>query len=71
MMGFHRPDRKEPREPIENNSTVNTPDQHAKKQKREADKDKSDRRVRDKNNPNPKRGDQDTRPRKRLNFITI
>lgn len=63
MMGFHRPDRKEPREPLENDSTVNTPDQHAKKQKREADKDKSDRRVRDKNNPNPKRGDQDIRPR--------
>lgn len=34
-----------------------------KNKKREADKDTSDRRVRDKKNPNPKRGDQDTRTR--------
>lgn len=63
LMGYNRPDKKEPRQPIEDTSGVSTPDQHAKKQKREADKDKSDRKVRDKNNPNPKRGDQDTRPR--------
>lgn len=64
-MGYSKADKKEPRIPLEDPSSnsVSSPDQNAKKQKREADKDKSDRRVRDKENPSPKRSDQDTRPR--------
>ena len=62
-MGYRHPDQKKPRVPLEPSNGVSTPDDSAKKQKRESDKDKSDRRVRDKNNPTPKRGDQDTRPR--------
>lgn len=62
-MGYDKPDMLEPRVNKEGSDTISTPEENAKKQKREADKDTSDRRVRDKKNPNPKRGDQDTRTR--------
>lgn len=62
-MGYDKPDMLEPRVNKEGSDTISTPEENAKKQKRETDKDTSDRRVRDKKNPNPKRGDQDTRTR--------
>src|SRR5699024_6004988 len=62
-MGYDKPDMLEPRVNKEGSDTISTPEENAKKQKREADKDTADRRVRDKKNPNPKRGDQDTRTR--------
>ena len=34
-----------------------------KKKDRKDDKERSDRKGRDKNNPNPRRGDQDSKPR--------
>lgn len=61
-MGYAKPDKKEPRQ-IEEPEGVSSSGDHAKKQKREADKDTSDRKVRDKNNPVPKRKDQDSKPR--------
>lgn len=57
-LGYARADQKEPRIQEDADSAVQTPDR-----KREADKDKSDRKTRDKNNPVPKRKDQDSRPR--------
>lgn len=57
------PTKKEPRIKPEESNQVSSPGDNAKKQKREADKDTSDRKTRDKNNPNPKRADQDTRKR--------
>lgn len=57
-LGYTRPDQPEPRVVEEADDAVSTPDR-----KREADKDKSDRKTRDKNNPMPKRKDQDARPR--------
>ena len=57
-MGYTRPDKKEPRVQPEDDAGVSSADDHAKKQKREADKDKSDRSVRDKNKIVPKRKDQ-------------
>ena len=64
-MGYEAPDQPEPREPVEADDDSGTGDTTTgkKKKKREDDKDKSDRRTRDKNNPNPKRGDQDSKPR--------
>lgn len=62
-MGYDKPDQKEPRIKPEESNQVSSPGDNAKKQKREADKDTSDRKTRDKNNPNPKRADQDTRKR--------
>lgn len=64
-MGYEAPDQPEPREPVESDDDSGTGDTTTgkKKKKREDDKDKSDRRTRDKNNPNPKRGDQDSKPR--------
>lgn len=59
-MGYEEPDQKEPRvDPNRDNGL----DSSAKKQKREADKDTSDRKTRDKNNPSPKRKDNETKPR--------
>lgn len=55
--GYDKPDQQEPREPVD------ALDGAIKKQQREADKDDSDRKVRDKNRPVSKRGDQDTRKR--------
>lgn len=57
-LGYAKADQKEPRIPLEDAEGVSTPDR-----KREADKDTSDRKTRDKNNPTPKRKDQDSRPR--------
>ena len=57
-LGYTRPDQPEPRVVEDADDAVNTPNR-----KREADKDKSDRKTRDKNNPMPKRKDQDARPR--------
>lgn len=57
-LGYTRPDQPEPRVMEDADDAVSTPDR-----KREADKDKSDRKTRDKNNPMPKRKDQDARPR--------
>ena len=57
-LGYAYPDQEEPRIKKEADDAVQTPDR-----KREADKDKSDRKTRDKNNPTPKRKDQDSRPR--------
>ena len=64
-MGYEAPDQPEPREPVEADDDSGTGDTTTgkKKKKREDDKDKSDRRTRDKNNPNPKRVDQDSKPR--------
>ena len=57
-LGYTRPDQPEPRVVEDADDAINTPNR-----KREADKDKSDRKTRDKNNPMPKRKDQDARPR--------
>lgn len=59
-MGYEKPDQKEPRQI---NNDISDIEDSAKKQKREADKDKSDRKTRDKNNPMAKRKDQDTKTR--------
>jgi hypothetical protein len=59
-MGYEKPDQKEPRQI---NNDISDIEDSAKKQKREADKDKSDRKTRDKNNPIPKRKAQDTKTR--------
>lgn len=62
-MGYDTPDQDEPRQ-VENDDTgVSSINQDAQKKKREQDKDASDRRTRDKNNPNPRRHDQDSRTR--------
>lgn len=69
-MGYDSPDREGPRPPEETmdgqktiGSGVSDVDEDAKKKKREGDKDTSDRKTRDKNNPTPKRKDQDSKPR--------
>lgn len=53
-LGYDKPDVDKPRAPIADS---------AAKQNREADKDKSDRKTRDKNKPTPKRKDTDTKSR--------
>lgn len=62
-MGYDSPAEKEPLIPLDQTEGVGNQNDSAKKQKREADKDTSDRKTRDKNNPSPKRHDQDSRPR--------
>lgn len=62
LMGYEKPDQKEPRQ-MEEPEGVSSSQDSAKKQKREADKDTSDRKTRDKNKTVPKRADQDSRPR--------
>ena len=61
-MGYEKPDQQEPRAPMEDEGVSSVQDD-AQKKKREADKDASDRKTRDKNKPVPKRADQDTRKR--------
>lgn len=61
-MGYEKPDQREPRQ-MEEPEGVSSSRDSAKKQKREADKDTSDRKTRDKNKTVPKRTDQDSRPR--------
>jgi hypothetical protein len=58
-MGYEEPDNDNP--PILPGATDETP-KAKKKEKREGDKDKSDRKVRDKNKVTPKRKDQNTKP---------
>lgn len=57
-MGYESPDQEEPRVSIDPNEVV---DDSVKKKKREDDKDTSDRKVRDKNKPQPKRKDTSTK----------
>lgn len=59
-MGYDSPDQKKPRVM---SGQSNDPQEATKKDQRQGDKNQSARRTRDKNNPNPKRGDQDTRTR--------
>lgn len=59
-MGYEKPNEKEPRVPL---NKLEDGDDGAKKQKREADKDKSDRSQRDKSKTVPKRKDGDTKER--------
>lgn len=59
-MGYEKPNEKEPRVPL---NELEDGDDGAKKQKREADKDKSDRSQRDKSKTVPKRKDGDTKER--------
>ena len=62
-MGYDRPDQAEPRVPLDGEEDgVGSTEDSQKKRKRENDKDTSDRKTRDKNNPAPKRRDQDSRP---------
>ena len=61
-MGYEKPDQKEPRQ-MEEPEGVSSSQDSAKKQKREADKDISDRKTRDKNKTVQKRTDQDSKPR--------
>jgi|LSQX01.2.fsa_nt_gb hypothetical protein len=55
--GYEEPDEKEPRAPA-----IDPAGDQVKKEDREKDKDKSDRKVREKNDPQPKRKDQSTKP---------
>lgn len=59
-MGYENPDEAEPRAPVDGISDM---DGHAQKQKREGDKDQSDRKGRDKSKTAPKRNDHKTQPR--------
>ena len=66
-MGYDSPSEKEPRVSLEdqygNNMGNQDPQEGTKKKQRQEDKNQSARRTRDKNNPAPKRNDQDTRTR--------
>ena len=57
--GFEKSDQEEPRAPIDPDGTLA---KEAQRQAREAGKDTSDRNVRDKNKPVPKRKDNQTKP---------
>lgn len=58
-LGWEKPNQKEPRAPIDPDGTLA---KAAAERDREAKKDTSDRKTRDKNKPQPKRRDNDTRP---------
>lgn len=60
-MGYEGPDEEEPRAMDDLDSS--NPTLGTKQDKRQSDKSKSDRKTRDKNNPSPKRNDQDSKPR--------
>ena len=60
-LGYEAPDQKEPRVSRETPGSVDPMVDAKKKKDRESDKDKSDRKVRDKNNPQPKRKDSSTK----------
>lgn len=62
-MGYDSPDLEEPRIPLTETEGVGTDEDQKAKQKREADKDTSDRKTRDKSKAIPKRKDQDSKPR--------
>lgn len=63
-MGYDSPDQDEPRVSLEDQFSKNTdPQEGTKKKQRQDDKNQSARRSRDKNNPTPSRGDQNTKSR--------
>ena len=62
-MGYDSPDEKEPRVPLEDQDGNTDPQEGTKKKQRQADKNQSARRSRDKTNPSPSRGDQNTKAR--------
>lgn len=62
-MGYDSPDEKEPRVSLEDQFGNSDPQEGTKKKQRQDDKNQSARRSRDKNNPAPSRGDQNTKPR--------
>jgi hypothetical protein len=57
-LNYERPDQAEPRAPIDPDGTIA---KEKSRQEREKKKDDSDRRVRDKNNPQPKRRDNESK----------
>lgn len=63
-MGYDSPAEDEPRVSLEDQFGKGTdPQEMTKKKQRQGDKNQSARRSRDKQNPNPSRGDNDTKPR--------
>lgn len=64
-MGYDSPAEDEPRVSLEDQfgKGNSDPQEMAKKKQRQGDKNQSARRSRDKQNPNPSRGDNDTKPR--------
>lgn len=63
-LGYLSADQPEPRVSAEDqHGSSKTEQTGTDKDKRQADKSKSDRKVRDKNNPNPRRKDNDSKPR--------
>ena len=64
-MGYDSPSEKEPRVSLDDQyGSGNTdPQEMTKKKQRQEDKNQSARRTRDKSNPNPSRGDQNSKPR--------
>ncbi len=64
-MGYDSPDEKEPRVSLEDQFSKGNsdPQEGIKKKQRQDDKNQSARRSRDKTNPSPSRGDQNTKPR--------
>lgn len=64
-MGYDSPDENEPRVSLEDqfNKGNTDPQEGTKKKQRQDDKSQSARRSRDKTNPSPSRGDQNTKPR--------
>lgn len=62
-MGYEKPDEDEPRVPLEQEGGNSDPQEGTKKKQRQNDKNQSARRTRDKANPSPSRGDQNTKPR--------
>ena len=62
-MGYDSPDQPEPRVSLEAPGANSDPQEVTKKKQRQDDKNQSARRTRDKNNPSPTRGDQNTKSR--------
>lgn len=61
-MGYDSPDQDEPRLSLEDQNGVGDPQEVTKKKQRQDDKNQSARRSRTKTNPNPARGDQNSKP---------
>ena len=61
-MGYDSPDQDEPRLSLEDQNGVGDPQEVTKKKQRQDDKNQSARRSRTKTNPNPSRGDQNSKP---------
>ena len=61
-MGYDSPDQDEPRLSLEDQNGVGDPQEVTKKKQRQDDKNQSARRSRAKTNPNPSRGDQNSKP---------